>query len=114
MDAVTARRAAERDAPVRVRLYVAGERADGRWAGILDTPRGSAPCARPVPHRLNPPVREIGSLGTPEPLGTATGALYGQAPRRARRPLRPAGPAPLGRAFIGLLARATHGEGDGR
>ncbi|MFF9022706.1 hypothetical protein [Streptomyces eurythermus] len=89
-------------------------RADGRRAGILDAPRGSALYAPPVPDRLNPPVREVGSLGAPETLGTATGALYGQAPRMTRRPLRPAGPAPLDRAFIGLLARAPHGEGDGR
>ncbi|WP_435847294.1 hypothetical protein [Streptomyces eurythermus] len=97
-----------------MRPHADGVRADGRRAGILDAPRGSAPYARPVPDRLNPLVRKIGSLGTPEPIGTATGALHGQAPPRARRPLRPAGPAPLDRAFIGLLARAPHGEGDGR
>lgn len=114
MAAVTARRAAGPVAPARVRPRVAGERADGLRAGMLDSPRGSAPRTRPVPNRPNPPVGNIGSPGGPEPSGTATGALYGQAPPRARRPLRPAGPAPLDRAFIGLLARATHGEGDGR
>ncbi|MFF7094943.1 hypothetical protein ACFY9A_21500 [Streptomyces rubradiris] len=114
MAAVTARRAAGPVAPARVRPRAAGERAHGLRAGMLDSPRGSAPRTRPVPNRPNPPVGNIGSPGGPEPSGTATGALYGQAPPTARRPLRPAGPAPLDRAFIGLLARATHGEGDGR
>ncbi|MGW1604042.1 hypothetical protein [Streptomyces eurythermus] len=110
MDAVTARRAAGPDVPARMRRYGAGERADGLGTGILDSPHGGAPRARPVLNRPNPPVRKIGSLGAPGPIGTATGALYGQAPGHPR----PAGQALLDRAFIGLLARAAHGEGDGR
>ncbi|GAA2217779.1 hypothetical protein [Streptomyces nogalater] len=73
----------------------------------------------PLPYgvRVNQPdplVRRIGPPGEPEPIGTATEAPYGQAPPTARRPPRPAGSAPLDRAFIGLLAGAAHGEGDGR
>ncbi|MES9521672.1 HSP90 family protein [Streptomyces capoamus] len=92
----------------------AEEQADGLWAGILGSLRGSAPRARLVLNHLNPLVRRIGSLGDPELIGTATEALYGQALLMAQRPLRPADSALLNRAFIGLLAWATHGEGDGR
>ncbi|MEV6805882.1 HSP90 family protein [Streptomyces sp. NPDC051132] len=92
----------------------AEERADDLWAGILGSLRGSAPRARLVLNQLNPLVRRIGSLGDPELIGTATESLYGQALLRAQRPLRPADSALLNRAFMGLLAWATHGEGDGR
>ncbi|WP_405450551.1 hypothetical protein OG350_26795 [Streptomyces achromogenes] len=62
---------------------------------MLDSPRGGGRRARPVPDRPDP-LRD----GGPEPVGTAAEARYGRVP--------------LGRAFIGLSAGATHGEGDGR
>ncbi|WP_078894503.1 HSP90 family protein [Streptomyces sp. NRRL S-1022] len=92
----------------------AEEQADDLWAGILGSLRGGAPRARLVLNHLNPLVRRIGSLGDPDLIGTATESLYGQALLMAQRPLRPADSALLNRAFIGLLAWATHGEEDGR
>ncbi|MGW1707562.1 HSP90 family protein [Streptomyces sp. NPDC002206] len=86
----------------------AEEQADDLWAGILGSLRGSAPRARLVLNHLNPLIRRIGSLDTPELAATATEALYGQALLMAQRPLRPADSALLNRAFIGLLEWATH------
>lgn len=64
---------------------------------MLDSPRGGGRRARPVPDRPDP-LRDAGPPGGP--VGTAAEAWYGRVP--------------LGRAFIGLSAGATHGEGDGR
>ncbi|MCZ0208262.1 hypothetical protein OZK63_22910 [Streptomyces sp. UMAF16] len=66
---------------------------------MLDSPRGGGRRARPVPDRPDP-LRDAGPPGGPEPAGPAAEARYGRVP--------------LGRAFIGLSAGATHGEGDGR
>ncbi|WP_202453969.1 MULTISPECIES: HSP90 family protein [unclassified Streptomyces] len=82
-------------------------RADDLWAGILGSLRGSAPRARLVLNQLNPLIRRIGSLDTPELAATATEALYGQALLMAQRPLRPADSALLNRAFMGLLEWAA-------
>ncbi|MET9437443.1 HSP90 family protein [Streptomyces sp. NPDC006551] len=86
----------------------AEEEADGLWAGILGSLRGSAPRARLVLNHLNPQVRRIGALDDPGLAGTAVEALYGQALLMAQRPLRPADSALLNRAFAGLLDWATH------
>ncbi|MFJ7901680.1 HSP90 family protein [Streptomyces sp. NPDC096198] len=86
----------------------AEEQADDLWTGILGSLRGGAPRARLVLNHLNPLIRRIGSLRDPELIGTATESLYGQALLMAQRPLRPADSALLNRAFIGLLAWATH------
>lgn len=86
----------------------AEEQADELWAGILGSLRGSAPRARLVLNHLNPLIRRISSLDSPELAVTATEALYGQALLMAQRPLRPADSALLNRAFLGLLEWATH------
>ncbi|WP_393061082.1 HSP90 family protein [Streptomyces sp. LN549] len=86
----------------------AEEQADDLWAGILGSLRGSAPRARLVLNHLNPLIRRISSLDSPELAVTATEALYGQALLMAQRPLRPADSALLNRAFLGLLEWATH------
>ncbi|MFF9091334.1 HSP90 family protein [Streptomyces sp. NPDC014991] len=104
----------DRDARHEHARAAAEDRADDLWAGILGSLRGSAPRARLVLNHLNPLVRRIGALREPELIATATESLYGQALLMAQRPLRPADSALLNRAFIGLLAWATHGEGDGR
>ncbi|NEA60347.1 HSP90 family protein [Streptomyces sp. SID13666] len=85
--------------------------ADGLWAGILGSLRGSAPRARLVLNHHNPLVRRISALDDPELAGTATEALYGQALMLAQRPLRPADSALINRAFLDLLQWATHPEG---
>lgn len=85
----------------------AEEQADDLWAGILGSLRGSAPRARLVLNHLNPLIRRIGALRSPELAVTATEALYGQALLMAQRPLRPADSALLNRAFLGLLEWAA-------
>ncbi|MFF1406761.1 HSP90 family protein [Streptomyces sp. NPDC058294] len=104
----------DRDARHEQARAAAEDRADDLWAGILGSLRGSAPRARLVLNHLNPLVRRIAAVRDRELIGTATESLYGQALLMAQRPLRPADSALLNRAFIGLLAWATHGEGDGR
>ncbi|HEY5835215.1 HSP90 family protein [Streptomyces sp.] len=88
------------------------ERADDLWAGILGSLRGSGPRARLVLNQLNPLVRRIGTLASPELVGTAVEALYGQALLMAQRPLRPADSALLNRAFLDLLQWATRHPDD--
>ncbi|GHH22585.1 hypothetical protein Srubr_49370 [Streptomyces rubradiris] len=112
MGAAIARRAAGPDAPARVRPCAAGERADGLRAGILDSPRGSAPRASGTEPAepagtQNRFARRPGADRHRDRGAVRAGTAEGAAPAAA-------GPALPGRAFIGLLARATHGEGDGR
>lgn len=86
------------------------EAADGLWAGILGSLRGSAPRARLVLNHLNPLVRRMAALDDARLAGTALEALYGQALLMAQRPLRPADSALLNRTFLGLLERAVHAD----
>ncbi|MFI8826496.1 HSP90 family protein [Streptomyces sp. NPDC053431] len=89
----------------------AEEQADGLWAGILGSLRGSAPRARLVLNHNSPLVRRIGALADPRLTATAVEALYGQALLMAQRPLRPADTALLNRTFLGLLEWTTDNGG---
>ncbi|GAB2812780.1 HSP90 family protein [Streptomyces daliensis] len=84
------------------------EAADGLWAGILGSLRGSAPRARLVLNHLNPLVRRMASVADERLAGTAVEALYGQALLMSQRPLRPTDSALLNRTFLGLLDWAVH------
>jgi molecular chaperone HtpG len=84
------------------------EAADGLWAGILGSLRGTAPRARLVLNHLNPLIQRMAAVEDPRLAGTALEALYGQALLMAQRPLRPADSALLNRTFLGLLDWAVH------
>ena len=102
----------DREAAFRDELRATREKADPIWADVL-----SALDKRPVDSRpqlvlnyRNPLVRRVTVLPSPDLIGLAVEALYGQALLLGYHPIRPADAALLNRSFLGLLNWALPGE----
>ena len=101
-----------RSAAFHDQLAASRDKADELWGGVLDALAASAPPDRPqlVLNHRNPLVRRVTVLPSPDLIGLAVEALYGQALLLGYHPIRPADAALLNRSFLGLLNWALPGE----
>ncbi len=102
----------DRAARWRDELHSTRDKADPVWADVLSTLDTGPADSRSqlVLNYRNPLVRRITVLPTPQLVGLAVEALYGQALLLGYHPIRPADAALLNRSFLGLLEQAVPGR----